>query len=281
MEPSADVLARVGNAVIVKEDLAFAQDRYVGLSDGAILDRLVSEETLAQCALKEGLAEEASVRAAIRSLLSSRYLEKHLSNPVVVTDDEVWRRWEDSAEEFLVPARARIAVVRRSFAGETEKSRVEEEMLSIRAAFGADAAGGRGFGRLAAKHSDHQDSRYQGGDCGWVSRGRGHAVLPKEVIDVATGQTRAGLVEDVIEADGAMWLLIVQELQPLRKRPFGKVKGVIRRELETLAQAQARQAFLDAATKSIPSQILNPLPRTSANELADSPAELPFRVDVP
>ena len=278
---SSDVLAVVGDAVITSEDVAFAKVRLVGLSDGLILDRLISEETLAQCALRDGLAEEASVRAAIRGMLASRYLEKHLRDPVVVTDDDVLGRWEDSREEFLIPARAKIAIIRRSFEGDAEKSRVAEEMLRVRAAFGAEATGGRGFGRLAAKHSDHQDTRYQGGECGWVSRGRGHVVLPTEVVEVATSQTRTGLVEDVVEAEGAMWLLLVEELQPRHKRPFGDVKGVIRRELEGLAQMQARQAFLDSATKSIPSEVVKPLPRASANELAESPAEALFEVDVP
>ena len=106
-------------------------------------------------------------------------------------------------------------------------------------------------------------------------------VLPTEVVEVATSQTRTGLVEDVVEAEGAMWLLLVEELQPRHKQPFGDVKGVIRRELEGLAQTHARQAFLDAATKSIPSEVVNPIPRTSANELAESPAGALLEVDVP
>jgi hypothetical protein len=225
---SSDVHAVVGGAEITSEDVAFAKLRNIGLSDGLILDRSISEETLAQCALRDGLVEEASVRAAIRGMLASRYLEKHLRDPVAVTDDDVSRRWEDSREEFLVPARAKIAIVRRLVDGDAEKSRVMEEMLRVRAAFGSESTVGRGFGRLAAEHSDHQDSRYQGGDCGWGSRGRGHVVLPTELVEVATSQTRTGFVEDVIEADGAMWLLLVEELQPRHKRPFGEVKGVIR-----------------------------------------------------
>lgn len=169
----ADVVARVGDQWIRQSDLDFAMESAGARSPAQVLQNLIDEETLAQQALAEGLVEDASVRAAVRRLLGSRYLDKASSVQPIVEDRVLREAWESAGDRFTVPAAARIAVLRRRAEGD-----VAEAMRALEAARQAyltlpEDPRRQGFGPLAVSVSDDNDTRFQGGDCGWVVEGRG------------------------------------------------------------------------------------------------------------
>ena len=278
-EAPLDALVQVGNAWIFPSDLDHLQQTARLPNATLALDRLISEETLAQSALGEGMDRDPSVRAAIRRLLATRYLEKHLSNPPTITDEQVRAEWEASGDRFNVPAAARIAVIRKRFeAGGEEEARqylmtVLEEYRST-----PDRETQKHFGPIAANFSDHQDTRYQGGDCGWVNAGEAHAILPQEVVQRATAQGHPGLLNEVILEDSEAWLILVSEARASTKEPFLNTAPRLRRELESSSTRSARDLLLQTASANIVTTRLQdveePAQSMGESHLAASPPSL-------
>ncbi len=265
-ETPVGAVAAVGDVWILESDVKHLQNTVQTVSSEDALNRLIEEETLVQSALREGLNEDPSIRAAMRRLLASRYLEKHLREPQTVTDAEVEAAWKADRFRFALPASVRLAVIRRSLTDSSEDdarallNKLAEDYQNDSALHAAP-----GFGALAASYSDQQDTRYQGGDCGWVQSGRRHLLLPDAVIYAAAKATKEGVLGEIVIADEAAWLVQVTEKREASRVPLARAASQIRHELEARAVSRARDLVIKNAASETSVSVLR--------ELEDEPTD--------
>jgi parvulin-like peptidyl-prolyl isomerase len=98
------------------------------------------------------------------------------------------------------------------------------------------------FGPLAARHSDDQATRYQGGVAGWVARGGG-ARWDAAVVDASFALARPGEVSPLVRTADGLYLLKLIDRRPAALRPLREVREAIRHELVTARRAEIEARF--------------------------------------
>ncbi len=150
----------------------------------------------------------------------------------------------------------------------TDKEQVKVRHILIAVPAGADAkadsaakakaedllrqikAGGN-FAELAAKNSDDPGSKSQGGELGFLDRGRTVPEFDKTAFSLAPGQT-----SDVIKTQFGYHILQVEEKKTARVKPLSEARGEILPILEqqratTAEQSFASQLVVDASKNGI------------------------------
>jgi peptidyl-prolyl cis-trans isomerase D len=97
---------------------------------------------------------------------------------------------------------------------------------------------GGNFADLASKNSDDPGSKVQGGDLGWLDRGKTVPEFDKAAFTLSPGQT-----SDVIKTQFGYHILQVEEKKTAHLRPLAEVKGEILPVLEQQKSGAAMQTF--------------------------------------
>lgn len=266
-----DAVAAVGGKTLLQKDLDHAVEQAGSRPAADVLRLLAEEEALAQLAVSEGLDKEPSVRASVRRMLAARVSEKY-TGPKSVTDAEVAAVL--AAEASAAPApkpRLHLAFLRQTVdsAGSMDAAvaRLEEARTAWKAL--PEEERGRGFGTLAVNFSDDADTRYQGGDAGWILQGDRHLLLPPEATAGASALSEAGLVPEIVRTGNAAWLVLVLEKaeSPLPKPNL----EVVRARLAAERAAADRKALLEKALQVSPIRILKQQSTTRAPAAVPSP----------
>ncbi len=233
------VLAKVGSTEILPAHLMAEAERRLSAGQAlpvksVLLEEMAREEALVQRALALGLDRDPELRRAWRSLLigtlKGRELEQDVRNAVVSTE-EIQAAYEMEREAFSRPARARVAIVFVSkpmaipASAEAEfKSRIEEaRQLAL--------SGPEGFQQAALKYSDHQASRYKGGDIGWLQQDRAPQRMSKQVVDAVFKMPAPGMVSEVIEAEEGYYITTLLEQKSASVLPLQEVEGKLHARL--------------------------------------------------
>jgi peptidyl-prolyl cis-trans isomerase D len=110
------------------------------------------------------------------------------------------------------------------------KSKAEDLLKQIK--------GGGNFADLASKNSDDPGSKVQGGELGWLDRGKTVPEFDKAAFTLNPGQT-----SDVIKTQFGYHILQVEEKKTAHLRPLAEVKGEIVPVLEQQKSGAAMQTF--------------------------------------
>ncbi len=101
---------------------------------------------------------------------------------------------------------------------------------------------GGNFADLASKNSDDPGSKVQGGELGWLDRGKTVPEFDKAAFTLAPGQT-----SDLIKTQFGYHILQVEEKKTAHLRPLAEVKGEIVPVLEQQKSGAAMQTLRLAA----------------------------------
>src|SRR5690606_10997323 len=86
-----------------------------------LLDELVYRAALTKAAQRDGMTDQPELRRAIEQLVGNRYLQDTLrqaQREVNVSDEDVRRFYAANAEDYSVPARKRVAMLKISVAAD-------------------------------------------------------------------------------------------------------------------------------------------------------------------
>ena len=97
---------------------------------------------------------------------------------------------------------------------------------------------GGNFAELAAKNSDDPGSKTQGGELGWLDRGKTVPEFDKVAFSLAPGQT-----SDLVKTQFGYHILQVEDKKTAHLRPLDEVKAEIRPILEQQRAGAAMQTF--------------------------------------
>jgi parvulin-like peptidyl-prolyl isomerase len=258
-----NVLARVGDREIrIDEFSSLVETRQrtspVPVDAARLLDELVARETLVQAARKAGFEDDREVREQIRDILAAKVKERVLApqlEAATVSDAEVQKAYEARRAEFTTPERAHLAVLfLQAPAGDAAavRQRLENAQSQIRQ---VSLKGEQSFGALAVEYSEDQETRYRGGDLGWVERGRHPQRIEPAVIETGFALTEPGTISDVIRGERGFYLVKLVERQGPSVAPLEKVEPAIRAGLLREKREQIEAKFVAKIRETVPVEV--------------------------
>jgi parvulin-like peptidyl-prolyl isomerase len=201
----------------------------------ALADELIRSEVLAIKAEQDGLLDDPAIRAQLRQLLVDHF-ERHLLEKAGPewrpSSNEVMLAYGREKARYAVPAASRAAVVFVSASGASpeKKAALRARAEQARAEALALPASVPHFGPVAARYSDDQATRYQGGDGGWDRPDRESFRWPGLEAALA-GLVSTGQVSELIETDSGFFLMKLMERRAASVLPFETVRRNIERDL--------------------------------------------------
>ncbi len=175
-------------------------------------------ETMTRLKLNEALIREQMAHGlAIRALVNEAIASK-----IAVSEDEIRTYFERHKETFTQPPQVHLSHI--LIAVDPAWSSAQKKAAAEKAAkLRERLAEGEDFGRLAAQHSNDDQSKEQGGDIGWFSPGQLVATLEKKVETLKDGE-----VSPVIEDRFGLQIIKVVERKAALTPPLDELKGKIR-----------------------------------------------------
>lgn len=207
------------------------------------IDKLVGQEAIYAQARATGFDRTPEMQRRIRQLVISHFKEERFpgTNAVVETK-EIEASYEAGKSRYALPPAVRGAAIFVSlpFAASAEKfaevrKKAEEILHAARGATNADT-----FSALAVHHSEHQGSRYRGGDLGWLTREGGGA--DSALVDALFAVPAPGEFAPLIETSQGFYIARLIEKREAGFKPIESVQSAIRQQL---SREKAEQAELD------------------------------------
>lgn len=275
-------LAQIGSFILTESDLDLhLQEAHSGSSDEAArksaLDALVKRARFAQAALDADLDEDPVVRAEIARILSNRYREtvlfpkfKEAATPI--PEARLRELYAAEQSRFRSDEKRQAAVLWLNPKNNPERAKqYADKLASARDWFQNNADlkdhPEQGFSVLAVDHSEHQVSRYKGGDAGWLERDAGGDTWKQAVAEIVFSLETAGEVSEVVSRPEGVFLVRYMALQPAVQRPFESVAAELERQEQNRARAEAEREFNEGVEEKYPARRLPPpSERTAASQ---------------
>ena len=219
----------------------------------ALLEELIRFEVLHQKALAAGYDKDPQITASLKRMVVAKFQEDQLAKlgQPEVTPEEIADYYNTHPQRFGTPEKIRAALIeiRVARAAPAEKraeaaARAEAVLAEAR----TNASPDRTFGLVAQKNSEHQPSRYRGGDIGWFTVDTTNTEWPAAVLEALFKLAQPGETSQVIETPASFYLVKLVERQPAKMRPLEEVKDGVA-YLVARQKEQQRQEELHAALK--------------------------------
>ena len=251
-------VARIDDTYISDSEFIDEMQRLAGQRPGQfqdieqrrlLLDDLVYRAALVKAADKAGLTGQPELRRTLDQLISNRYLQgtlREAQRALNVTDDEVRDYYKARVDEYSVPARKRIAMLKIAVpadAGEPAWKAAMARMQQARIDASRLDPNVPHFGSIAKDVSDDSSSRYRGGVIGWIAEGRSDRyTYDRTVIDAARELETPGGISDVLRGEDGVYLVRLVDSEPRQVRGLDQLASGIRQRIlqDRLAEAEHR-----------------------------------------
>ncbi len=260
-QDDGEVLAVVGDKTITMEEFVRHLDvsrarSSVPVDAEELLRELVEREVLAQNAVNAGLMDDPEVREQMRDVLIAKFKERQLTpqlEEVEVSEEEVEAAYEKEQTGLTRPEQVRLAILYASSAPGEKRDGDDEARLRLEAAaelarqqdLQSEKGEVKGFGPLAVNHSEDQESRYRGGEIGWVERGRFPGRLDKAAIETGFSLKTPGQISAVVTASNGCYVVKLLERRESSLLPLEQAAPALRSRLLAEKQEQAMTVFQD------------------------------------
>lgn len=245
-----DVVARVGNREIHRDDVA-AQRRQTAGSSEVALEQLVERELLASRAEALGLKKNPEVQARLRSA-EREVLAQAVAASVAdqVTETQALERYKENKKQFAVRT---IHVAQLVFLAPPQSTQPQLEAARSRAtAAWAKLLGGDDFAELARTTSEEPSTGSKGGDLGRIREGEIPQPLFEELAALAPGA-----VTRPIQGPSGFHIFKALEAPGEELPEFGAIKGRIVAQLRTEAERALREQLAkEVSVKRYPERMV-------------------------
>lgn len=284
------IIARVHGTNIDVEDLGKeAERRGLDRSSAEDLSMLLDERIRFELVLAEaqrtGFDQTPELREKWRRFIVGHFLEQQERAAGANPDEARMRAWyETHRDRFVTPGRAQVALLSVKVptkADDQRRAEARARIDEIRAAAEAVAKASRDFGSLAREFSDHQPTRYQGGDLGWLTAEQAKSDWGPELADAMFGLSLAGEISPVIENAGGFHLVKLIDKQEARVASFEEVRESVVLQLQAEERSRSRDTFYADLRARFPVEINHALlpagPPPAGSGKPDTPPPMPGR----
>jgi len=217
-----------------------------------LLDEMVQRELQVVRAREAGYDRDPDVIATLERIMVSKLREDQLAQhlaEITVTDTEIDQYYQSHRPDYTKPEMLRIAIIRFELspnAGDEKRAEIQakaEEVLKQAANLDASV---RGFGPLAARHSQDQASRYIGGDIGWVRRDKPGRFDDPVFVQAVASLHEPGELSQVIEAKKGLYLIKLLEIRAQQTRSIAEVSNGIHHLIMKQKRAETEATWLSS-----------------------------------
>jgi parvulin-like peptidyl-prolyl isomerase len=216
----------------------------------SVLNEIIQRELQIAAAYEAGFAKDTTVINALENFmvnkLRTEQLEKQLAE-VNVFQSEIESYYQQNLEKYTTPAMTRLAIIRFSLSSQANSDKraavkAQAEQAYQLALTLPDAI--NGFGSLAAKYSDHQASRYAGGDMGWIKPDVKDKQIDDAIITALNKLKQNGDLAPLVEGDSGYYLVKLLDRRAEKQSSIDKVGSNIQRLLERESRKQTEDQWL-------------------------------------
>ena len=227
----------------------------------ALLEEMVHFELLYAAALKAGYDKDPEILTNLKRLMANKYREDVLEprfEEIAVSEQEIEKYYKKHQIDFTTPKMVRAAVIQISMsarASKQKKAQLQKRAGAARADALTLSPATSSFGPVAVKFSDHQPTRYRGGDAGWLQLDKGDRRWPDEVIEAVFSLKETGKVSPVIATPAGYYLVKLMETKESAPRPYAAVKERIRHQLLAQKKAEVEREFYEELKGKVPVRV--------------------------
>lgn len=287
---SHEPLAIVGGKAISKDnfkaEMARQPGEYSTEKKEQLLESIIRSELLFAGAKNAGYENDPEVIQAVKQAMVGRYLRDNLDprlDQLKVSDEEAEAYYQTHQVEFTSPASVHAALIKIAVSPKAAKEKKDELLKRAEAARSealALEAAVTGFGSVAVKYSDDQDSRYRGGALGWLQVGVVDGRRDRKVSEALFALKTPGQVSPVIVADDGYYIVKLIESKGATVKPYSQVKDGVRYHVVQDKKRKIESDFIEQLKSRIPVTInrdmLNSIP-ASVDIKPSKPPALPER----
>jgi parvulin-like peptidyl-prolyl isomerase len=254
-EHNKEVIAKVGQFEISKSEFK-KEMRYRGgdnlsmLNKKALLEEMILKKLLLNKAQADDLPNEASIQREYNLLLMGKIRERYLETErkkIVISKSDLENYYKENKEKYRIPTKCEFAILffkKRSKDVKKEKELIAEKFAEVKALLKDDKLpkAKKGFGSYAIDYSEHQASRYRGGELGWFSQGK-EVNWEQKVLDVGFKLKALGDLSSMVETKKGYYLVRLMDETKERYKTFKKVQGAVKHQLLMQKQKEIKENF--------------------------------------
>lgn len=215
-----------------------------------LLDEMIRKKLLLNQAYTIGLPERESIQREYSHLLIGKIREEYIQKArekIHLGEEEMKTFYQVHQEEYTIAMKRQFAILffkKRLKDKGKEKKRILEKFSEIML---LDKKGllknkDNGFGVYAIDYSEHQVSRYKGGELGWFGKGK-NVNWEQEVLDKGFSLLKIGDISDMVETERGYYLVRLMAEKKAKHIAYEKVKLKIRQKLILTKQEEIKENF--------------------------------------
>ena len=247
-----EIIARVGDIEIDRveflNEMKLRGGRFVQeLDKQALLDEMVERKLLLSKAAELEYSEDLQVKRQYENILIARVrrelLDKRLA-ALSINDAEVRQHYDSNLKAFGTPGKDRLAILFVAKNRTNKKSALDKlrEISALADEGGLTMKPSMGFGAYSVAHSDHQVSRYKGGEIGWFKQNEA-TYWEAPVLQAGFALSQPGDISEVVKTEKGHYLVRLMDRKAPSNLSFERVKPQIESELIRAKQVALKAGF--------------------------------------
>ncbi|MFT6899249.1 MAG: parvulin-like peptidyl-prolyl isomerase [Paraglaciecola sp.] len=256
-----------------------------------VLDEMIQRQVQITAAHEAGFANDPAIIAALENLMINKLHTEQLSSlldQVSISQAEIELYYQQNLQNYTTAAMTRFALIRLSLspqASADKRAAVKAQAEQVYQLALTQPATVNGFGSLAAKYSDHQASRYAGGDFGWIKNGVENKQIDPAIVIALNKLKQNGDLAPLVKGHSAYYLIKRLDSKAEKETSLERVGSNIQRLLEQESRKQAEAQWLLALQNQGQEVVVNQdvllatsLPMASSEpSKQDTPPRLPSK----
>lgn len=254
-EHNKEVIAKVGQFEITKQEFKKEMNYRGGdnlsmLNKEVLLDEMILKKLLLNKAQADDLPSEASIQREYNLLLMGKIRERYIETErkkIVISKSDLENYYKENKEKYRIPTKREFAILffkKRSKDVKKEKELIAEKFAEVKALLKDDKLpkAKKGFGSYAIDYSEHQASRYRGGELGWFSQGK-EVNWEQKVLDAGFKLKALGDLSSMVETKKGYYLVRLMDETKEKYKAFEKVQGAVKHQLLMQKQKEIKENF--------------------------------------
>lgn len=249
---TATLVAEVGDHKITLSDfqrqLNFRAGEYKSKIDPKLLlEEIIQERAMLNYAKQQHLMDlpdyQKSINGILIGKLKSLELQSKLDD-ITIPTELIEQYYQQNKAKFMTQGRSKYAILFLSHNKSSSQSSIDanEQKLQEARIIALKQPSKQNFGKLAITYSEHQTTRYRGGELGWILQEQ-KSTYPAEFLAATKQLTQRGQISPIVQTSKGLYLIKLLNRLPVKTKPLRKVKSKIYYQLMVAEQSKITAEF--------------------------------------
>ena len=249
---SATLVAEVGDYKITLSDfqrqLKFRAGEYRSKIDPSLLlEEIIQERAMLNYAKQQHLTDSPDYQKSINGILIGKLKSLELQpklDDITISTELIEQYYQQNKAEFITQGRSKYAILFLSHNKSNSQSLIDvnEQKLKEARTIAIKQPTNQNFGKLAISYSEHQTTRYRGGELGWLLQEQ-KSTYPVEFLAATKQLIQRGQISPIVQTPKGLYLIKLLNRLPVKIKSLSKVKNKIYYQLMLAEQSKITAGF--------------------------------------